>query len=403
MYLSGVEINYITVIDELKNRGVIEGSSEFFAIFDEGEIFSKNWKSYLKVIKQNSLVRKFNLEVSQGVDLREASKRLQEGLRELEELENDDEDLTLESFKDLLRKELPKPKFIVEDILPEGFSILAGLPKAGKSRLALNIAIAVASGGKALGCKQCQKMGVLYLALEDREKRLQERGKEYEEANIEIPDWLFYKTNFPKGEEGIRKIEKLIKKYDHIGLVIIDTLANFLNDGKKKNINPYLDDYSKVSPLLDLCKNYNVSILAIHHRRKTESDDDWTLNFSGTTGLTAVADTLLYLKAKRGDYKAILYVDGRDMSESLELMLERDEMIGGFRIIGNAEEVIESEYKKAIIEYLKDVEKAKPKEIAENTGLKLSMVYLNLNRLVEDGLVRKEGRGEYSIKKEDSK
>jgi RecA-family ATPase len=42
----------------------------------------------------------------------------------------------------------------VPGILPEGVNILAGRPKMGKSWAALNIAVAVASGGRALGASQ---------------------------------------------------------------------------------------------------------------------------------------------------------------------------------------------------------------------------------------------------------
>lgn len=400
MFFSGVEINYITVIDELKKRGLIESSRDFFAIFDEGEIFSQSWKSYLKIIKQNAFVRKFNLDVSQGVDLREASKRLQEGLKELERLE--DREFTPKSLKELLEKDFPEPKFVVEDILPEGFSIIVGLPKIGKSWLALNIGLAVASGGIALGNKRCQKMGVLYLALEDNERRLQSRVKAIGEIDKNIPEWFYYETSWDKGEAGLSRLERYLEENIHIGLVIIDTLACLLEQ-KRKNLNPYLADYSQIEPLRRLCNERKISILAIHHRRKSESDEDWTLDFSGTTGLTAVADTLLALKRKRGEDKAILYADGRDLKEKVELALEWDNTLCSFRILGSKEEVIESEYKNEILSFLKNNDKGKPKEIAEATGIKVSMVYRYLNILVEEGLVRKEARGEYSIKKEPTK
>jgi len=63
----------------------------------------------------------------------------------------------------------PAPAWIVPGILPEGFVILAARPKKGKSWLALNIAVAKASGGCALGRPdlRLEPAKVLYLALED--------------------------------------------------------------------------------------------------------------------------------------------------------------------------------------------------------------------------------------------
>jgi RecA-family ATPase len=59
--------------------------------------------------------------------------------------------------------------------MTEGLTILAGKGKIGKSWLALGIAIAVASGGYALGSIKVEQGDVLYLALEDNERRLQKR------------------------------------------------------------------------------------------------------------------------------------------------------------------------------------------------------------------------------------
>ncbi|RJR33823.1 MAG: hypothetical protein C4567_16290 [Deltaproteobacteria bacterium] len=77
--------------------------------------------------------------------------------------------------KDLAAKTFAPPRWAIPDLFPEGLIILAGKPKAGKSWLALNVAVAVASGSVALGKIQVDRGGVLYLALEDSERRLQER------------------------------------------------------------------------------------------------------------------------------------------------------------------------------------------------------------------------------------
>jgi RecA-family ATPase len=61
--------------------------------------------------------------------------------------------------------------------LPEGLTLPAGKPKLGKSWLALSVAFAVAAGGVALGTYPVAQGEVLYLALEDNERRLQSCAK----------------------------------------------------------------------------------------------------------------------------------------------------------------------------------------------------------------------------------
>lgn len=51
----------------------------------------------------------------------------------------------------LLSKNLPEQQWVIPDLIPEGFTIIAGPPKIGKSWLVLNVAISVSSGCRAFG------------------------------------------------------------------------------------------------------------------------------------------------------------------------------------------------------------------------------------------------------------
>ncbi len=76
------------------------------------------------------------------------------------------------SAAELLATEFPDPRWAVPGLIPEGATVLAARPKIGKSWLMLATAIAVASGGRALGHVPCPPGDVLYLALEDTHRRL---------------------------------------------------------------------------------------------------------------------------------------------------------------------------------------------------------------------------------------
>jgi AAA domain len=62
-------------------------------------------------------------------------------------------------------------KSIADGYIVEGATILAGKPKIGKSWFALDCGLAVADGGMFLGT-YCKKGDVLFIALEDNERRL---------------------------------------------------------------------------------------------------------------------------------------------------------------------------------------------------------------------------------------
>ena len=57
------------------------------------------------------------------------------------------------SAADLQKMTLPEPRWIVPGLIPEGVTLLAGKPRVGKSWLALDLAIAVATGAEALGIR----------------------------------------------------------------------------------------------------------------------------------------------------------------------------------------------------------------------------------------------------------
>jgi len=85
--------------------------------------------------------------------------------------------LSTTTAMELMTTKFDDPGWAVPKIIPEGVSLLVGASKIGKSWLALDLAIAVASGGRFLGHIEVEAGEVLYLALEDTKRRLQNRLK----------------------------------------------------------------------------------------------------------------------------------------------------------------------------------------------------------------------------------
>jgi hypothetical protein len=103
---------------------------------------------------------------------------------------------------DLMSLDIPPPVEIVPGLLIEGHSLLCGKPKGGKSWMALEVAIAVASGRPALCGFQTVQGDVLYLALEDGKRRLQGRLRKLLGPNSSAPPALRFYTDWPRFLEG---------------------------------------------------------------------------------------------------------------------------------------------------------------------------------------------------------
>jgi RecA-family ATPase len=298
------------------------------------------------------------------------------------------------SASELINSEFEPQKWAVPKILPQGLNILAGKPKHGKSIMANNIGIAVSNGKLALGAIAVESGPVLYLALEDTARRMNNRLKQMLAYGGSPSNQFLYAFDAPRmNEKGLEALEEKIIEIPNIRLVIIDTLAKFAPP-TKANQDKYRCDYDTVSVLKDLADRRNVSMLVIHHLRKTESADRFD-DISGTFGITGAADGILLLIRKTGQADAELHVTGRDV-ESAAYGLKFDNATLSWKILGEADQVKSTEKKQIIFDTIKSYgHPITPKEIAENSGLKINYVKKMLPSILKEGHIQKAGHGNY--------
>jgi hypothetical protein len=209
---------------------------------------------------------------------------------------------------DLLARVFPIPRAIVEKIILEGLMLLAGKPKLGKSRLMLDIAIAVACGGKALGHLPVDAGPVLYISLEDPERRLQARIQTML-MGCHAPDNFEYETEWPRVDDGgLEDLELWIREHPGARLIVIDTLKR-LRPKPKPGQSVYDADYEALQGLADLSHRHEgLAIVVVHHTNKLREVEDFADLISGSTGLPGSADGFAVLRRKRGDGDATLSV-----------------------------------------------------------------------------------------------
>jgi len=288
------------------------------------------------------------------------------------------------TLKDILTLEVKEPSWIIPNLLPEGFSLLGGKPKIGKSWFALQVA---------LTCVQLGKR-VAYFALEDTPARLQKRlrvlGIENPEA---LPDLLFFSFELPKiGKGAIKEIRECIQGHKP-DLIIIDPWARIKPQAKGKDL--FLEEYQALEVFKEFQRE-GVNILLIHHARKSQSEDPID-EILGSTGQTAVVDNILVLKRGRGSQTAVLHLIPRDF-EGADLGLRFE---NGWKLEGKAEEVMLGEGQKEVLEAIRSLEsmgeKATIKAIAEFTGKSCGDVRFLLYKLSQKGLIERSQRGTYSL------
>lgn len=300
----------------------------------------------------------------------------------------------IQSAADLLAKEFPEPKFAVYGLFSEGVTIFAGKPKAGKSWCGLGIAIAVASGGLALDSLRVEQGDVLYLALEDGERRLQTRLQQIL-GNSSTPTKLEVATQWNQlNEGGLDALENWLMSRPDARLIVIDTLKRVRPKGNGR-AQIYDNDYDALSPLGDLARKYGVSIVVIHHTRKADSDDPLDL-ISGSYGLSGSADGVLVLKRVQSQTEATLYATGRDF-ETQDFALRWDAAMCGWKIVGDAGDLHLGKERKEIIALLKLEGSLKPKRAATLLNRNESATRKLMLSMGNDGQLENDGAGNYSI------
>lgn len=212
------------------------------------------------------------------------------------------------------KQEFPELQYAVAGLVPEGFGLVVAPPKAGKSWFVLNILLDIARGVPTLGgLSTGPERPVLYLALEDGDRRLQHRARELLDG-APIPAKFDYVTK-AKADEVAPLISEWLETHGGSApLVVLDTLGKIL-PATRSGESAYQRDYRIGSTLKELADDSpGTTLLAVHHTRKMVSED-FMDSVSGTNGLNGSADFTLLLNRARNSDRGELKVTGRDVAE----------------------------------------------------------------------------------------
>ena len=221
------------------------------------------------------------------------------------------------SAYDLLNMELEAPHTVVEDMICQGLTILAGDPKVGKSWLCLDLCISICNEEQFLGFNT-KKCDCSYFALEDSWYRLQDRINKVTDIKATLKNFHIKLYCNPLNEGLLEELENHLKEFPNTKLIIIDTLQK-VRDTRSNGNNAYSQDYSEMSKIKSFADEHKICIVLIHHLKKGKEDNVFD-KVNGSIGIIGVADTTIVL-SKIKDKKEVLFsIQGRDVESNEKLL-----------------------------------------------------------------------------------
>ena len=185
---------------------------------------------------------------------------------------------------------LKPPEFVIDGILPAGgFSVLFGPSGVGKSFLALDWALCIASGLPWYG-NETRPGWVLYVAAEGRSGlgiRVQAWQNARRQPDVERIRFLPDAVNLLDARQLAKARRTLAELPTPPALVVIDTMARSMIGGDE---NAARDVGMFIAAADELCKASGAARLIVHHTGKNGEDE------RGSSALRGAADLMAALK-----------------------------------------------------------------------------------------------------------
>lgn len=289
--------------------------------------------------------------------------------------------------KEIAEKELGEVEWLIDQILPQGFFFLAGKPKMRKSFMALQMSLAIVSGGKFLNYQVQQPGRVLYISLEDNARRIRKRmlnmGVTSEWKGLELLEIEERWKRLNQG--GLDDLLKRLKSKKYT-LCVMDTYAKSL---LLKDNNDAVEATKFLSPLYEMTRGGGFSFCFIdHHRKNNQFSGDIIDDISGSGAKGGVADTVWGLVGERGKVAASLKIASRDTEiDCIDLIFDAERTMW----IPQEQEIVKPGTVQAkILAYFGgNGTQAFVRELARKLGYDPALVSREMAELTKKGLIMK--------------
>lgn len=231
----------------------------------------------------------------------------------------------LDTAAEMLSRPEPKIEWLIENIWTDrSRGMIAGNPGVGKTWLALDMLIAVASGGLCLGKYPTKKGSVLLVEEEASERNLARRLHCMARArglkDTDLSNLFLLTRQFTKIPADMTELFHLILEKD-IRLVVFDSLRRFHNcdENSSSDMQPVLDSFARLNAMTE------ASIVLIHHLAKSSDVSRKPLfeRLRGSSDFWAWRDCLIGVEGEEEADTAVCSFQFRDAEAQEPITIKR--------------------------------------------------------------------------------
>lgn len=265
----------------------------------------------------------------------------------------------LENAATLLAKPEPQLDWLIKNIwVDKSRGLIAGNPGVGKTWIALDMLIAVATGGLCLGKYPVKQGNVLLVEEEASEfnlaRRLHSMARARGLKDSDLSHFFHLTRQFAKLPQDSLDLFHLMREHD-IKLVVFDSLRRFHNadENSSSEMQPVLDAFAKLNAATE------ASVILIHHLSKSNDVSNKPLfeRLRGSSDFWAWRDCLIGVEGEEESHKATCSFQFRDAPAQTSIQVKRvvEEASGAIHLVASDPEESEEFIEKSelILNYMK--------------------------------------------------
>ena len=293
---------------------------------------------------------------------------------------------------------LPSKMLIVNLTPTPGASLLVGAPKSGKTILAVQEAIAVASGKPLFGFYNVLQGPVMIVEQDDPAgpasiKEIVLRAG----VTDDVPLFIQPRVPLSIGPAFLDWLDKQIVQRS-LCFVVLDSYTA-LRGNRGRGVDIVKAEQSELLSLDTLAKDRSCAIEVIHHNSKGSAGLDWSDKAAGTFAMGAATEAQVFIsRFPELDVAAperLVRVRGRHCNDIEMLLRFRKETLDYEHVLeGGAASVYPL---LSQIRHTFGDRTFAPKDLCMATGVARATAFRQIDRLFGSGALQKRGRGEYSL------